>query len=334
MNFTKIAKLTFFAYFVVILAGGVVRMSGSGMGCPDWPKCFDRIVPPVSETELPENYKDIYREKRKQKLGRFVKFLKSIGFQKEAEELTANPEVLYEQDFNPFNTWTEYINRLTGAFSGGVTLIMVIWSFRFWKTRKILPVLSIFQLIVLGFQAWWGAMVVASNITPWVLTIHMILALVLVSVQLIIVRLSENAIFQKDKSITLWALVGLVVMLVQILAGTQVRQQIDELAKNFPRNEWIEYLGVVFKFHRSFANMVLLTSLAIVWRSYKTGRLSKKTILLAALVLMEIGAGIALSHFDMPPLFQPLHLWIGLAIFTVFLDIIFENETSCKKLNT
>ena len=26
--------------YIVILAGGIVRMTGSGMGCPDWPKCF------------------------------------------------------------------------------------------------------------------------------------------------------------------------------------------------------------------------------------------------------------------------------------------------------
>jgi cytochrome c oxidase assembly protein subunit 15 len=159
----------------------------------------------------------------------------------------------------------------------------------------------------------------------------MILALVLVSVQLIIIHLSENTRLITDRKKIVWVSLGLVFMLVQILSGTQIRQQIDELAKAFPREDWIQYLGVVFKFHRSFANLILLTALIIIWRSYKNrGKLQRKEVLLVTLVLMEIGAGIALSHFGMPPVFQPVHLLIGIAIFTAFLNIIFEPNHDAK----
>jgi len=39
-NFRLLTRLSLVLVYLVILAGATVRMTGSGMGCPDWPKCF------------------------------------------------------------------------------------------------------------------------------------------------------------------------------------------------------------------------------------------------------------------------------------------------------
>src|ERR1700733_13660826 len=117
-RFQKTILITIALLFILILAGAIVRSSGSGMGCPDWPKCFGRYVPPTSVSELPKDYKQKYVAGRLAKNQKFAKTLDVFGYSDLAKRIREDRSILVPEEFNGAKTWTEYVNRLIGVISG------------------------------------------------------------------------------------------------------------------------------------------------------------------------------------------------------------------------
>jgi heme a synthase len=180
-SFRKLVRSTLIAVYVLILVGGVVRSTGSGMGCPDWPKCFGNWSPPTSVNELPANYKEIYADYRHKKNERFAKYLKTFGFDETALKILNDESIKVEADFNPVKTWIEYLNRIVGVIIGFLIFLVFVYSLRYRKTDLRITGIAFLTFVLVGFQGWIGSIVVSTNLTPWTITVHMFLALVIVA---------------------------------------------------------------------------------------------------------------------------------------------------------
>jgi cytochrome c oxidase assembly protein subunit 15 len=314
-SFRRLTISTLVAVYVLILVGGVVRSTGSGMGCPDWPKCFGRWVPPSSVTDLPPNYKEIYAAYREKKNIRFAKYLTTLGMRETGERILNNPSVLLENDFNPTKTWIEYFNRIVGVIIGFLIFGVFLTSLKFRKTQLRLTLVSGLSFLLVAFQGWIGSFVVSTNLTPWTITVHMFLALVIVALLIYLVHQSS---FEKEIESSLgfwWLTACMAVLLVQILLGTQVREAIDQVATSAVREAWISNLGTEFLIHRSFSWIVLVLHVGLIVRLYKTEGSKSFALTLILLILGTILTGMGMAYFGVPAFLQPLHLLLATVTF-------------------
>jgi cytochrome c oxidase assembly protein subunit 15 len=347
-SFRSVSRLTVIAVYVLILVGGIVRSTGSGMGCPDWPKCFGSIVPPTSVDQLPSNYQEIYLEKRLAKNDRFVASLVKLGFEDTAKEIAEDKSILIEEEFNATKTWIEYLNRLLGVIIG-LLIVLTVWkSIPLWNVDRMIPILSISSLVLVLFIGWIGSIVVSTNLLSWIITVHMILALALVAI--LIIANHRSSSYTKSKSLKIYLpskvenilALGLFLVFVQVVMGTQVREQIDLVSNNLGnmlRGEWIELVGLNFLVHRSFSLLLLgVHILYFFWAFKYTIRRSQINLwsqALIGLILMEIATGIGMTYFGIPAFLQPLHLIFGSLIIGVQVILILQfRDQKYSRINT
>ena len=333
-RFRKIAKIALVLIYLVIIAGAVVRMTGSGMGCPDWPKCFGYYIPPTDISELQ------FKPNHDYKKG--IVIIVDEALQVATKDFTSgevrdtnNWEAYTAHDyaiFNPLHTWVEYINRLLGAISGLPILIFTILSIWLWKDKKRFLLLSVFTVFAMAFQAWLGKTVVDSNLAPYKLPIHMVMALVIVAVILYLIFASKitfkNQKFDKPFRNVL---IGVTLLtLIQIVLGTQVRQFVDVQNKLSGYFNWdFEALAPLeFYVHRSLSIAVLLLNLWLFLRNRKLQLGYRKFKLVMLCIGLEILTGIAMYYFDFPFTTQPLHLVIAAIMIGIQFYIILESNHS------
>lgn len=325
-RFRFVGILTVAAVYVLILVGGIVRSTGSGMGCPDWPKCFGTWVPPTNISQLPANYKEIYTAQRVAKNKKLAVRLEGLGFHQVAGDIFAHPSQYIETDFNPVKTWIEYVNRLIGALIGVFVFATVLFALPYWRRDRPVFWLALASFLLTGVQGWLGSLVVSTNLLPIMVTVHMGLALVIVGLLLYAVLRSQRSGIDAEERVRLLpgmkAVLAVAVLFTfcQIVLGTQVREEVDLLASAshyLGRAGWIDQLGFTFKVHRSFSILIVLLNAYLAYRLYTlpSRALRRLATAIVVLVVAEIVAGITLAYLAFPAFAQPIHLTLATVLF-------------------
>jgi cytochrome c oxidase assembly protein subunit 15 len=333
MNYIKINRrfgiLTISSVFLLLIAGGIVRSSGSGMGCPDWPKCYGGYLPPTCSCQLPNDYQEIYAKKRIQKAEKFSRLLSSLGFEKQAVLIMQDPGLYTPEVFNVQKAWTEYINRLIGVLSGLFSLIFFISLLKIRKQiSKTRFWTGIWGFVMMLFNAWLGSIVVATNLFPEIVTIHYLAAYaVLALFMLSIVNISLSVNNQRLLAYKWFFVFFIVMSLLQVVYGTQLRQVADKgmaTGQLFRGGEVnFDYMGNVFKMHWVLAvGLIFLSLLPLVFlRKQLERRWFVIISLLPVTLVIQYFSGVINLRSAFPMIPQVSHIFFAGLVFGITLYI-------------
>jgi len=296
--FQRMAWVTLVAILFLIWVGAMVRATDSGMGCPDWPTCFGRWVPPTDVSQLPADYKVIYADH---------------GYA--------------DNDFDPRKTWIEYTNRLTGTSIGLLIFITLILAWRIRAEHKRVLKMTFLTFLAVGLNGWLGSIVVKSNLHPAVITTHMLLSFAAIGclIAAIAAAMKSKQTYFSNTALKPLLVIAVVITVIQVTLGAQVREGVDQIAALaddfYAREGWVEQLGGVFVWHRLFAMVVLIVNALLVWRLLQQPTVHRFQHRIAWLIcfilLLIITVGLVMMVFSIPPLAQPVHLFLVVCLFSV-----------------
>jgi fused signal recognition particle receptor len=302
--FRKVTLFSVVLALIVIVLGAYVRLSGAGLGCPDWPGCYGQAV--VSDSEE----------------------FKSLALQ-------AFPD----KPLDTVKAWKEMSHRYLASFLGLMIVLLALTSWRVKHCRSAAVTTSVGLLFLVAIQAALGMWTVKMQVMPIIVTGHLLLGM-LTFWLLFWLHLRTNPEIDSIKpkaGLSLFAGFGMLILFLQIILGAWVSTNYAALAcSGFPQCNgywWPEanyqtalnlfnglltgYTGIISFDAQVAANMlhrvgalvcfVLLSAVMMSATSVKAPKpLRRAGLWLSVLLFIQIGLGIVSVTLAMP-------LWAGMA---------------------
>lgn len=342
MDTRRLATIALVCVYLVVIAGSIVRVTGSGMGCPDWPKCFGYVIPPVSQQTLTLEKEKHFLKGQMVILNDTLWVAQQDVVIKDNNELDRNIWKKYPKHdyaiFNPVHTWIEYINRLlTGVLGLPVLLLLVIsilnarktgnWKVVFWAGLT---------LVFMLYEAWLGKLVVDGELSNGKVTLHMLGSIGIVAA-LMMARVKSN-----HENVTIenierkWWVIGVALVMMQVILGTQLREEVDQIIKNgWERHQWIDQVllssgKIIFYVHRTFSWILVIY---LFWMANLLLKIKRNGVAggLMGLIVAEMLVGVFLNYFEFPAFAQPLHLVLSFALLGLLLDGLFSKSSGISQ---
>ncbi len=326
--------IAFILVFLVVLAGSVVRMTGSGMGCPDWPKCFGLLIPPTSEDQVKWTPNFEYQEGQmvieNDTLWQAQTTHVSSGDSFSSSEFWAHYTKHDYAEFNSFHTWVEYINRLLGALSGIPILLLFILSI---TSEKVVPiVLASGALLSVLFVSWLGKLVVDGNLIPFSVTIHAVCALGILAFLVGMMQYLKADQFAISDALEGLIITSFSLAFLQLVLGTQVREQVDVLLEQgITRPEILDSLPTWWKIHRTAVWPLILIHLAWAVPLLKVSELRKYAGLTIGIILTLATTGFLFVKLGFPAFIQPAHILLAFGLILVDLRVLLAIQIHRRK---
>src|SRR5699024_1024853 len=162
-------------------------------------------------------------------------------------------------------------NRLTGVVIGMLITATCLLSIRYRKSKPSVFYNSVAAFILVLFQGWLGGRVVETGLSEWLITIHMVLAMIIMTILLYATYKATEEHWkpiQLEQKTRYW-LFGLGVVLfmltmVQLVLGTEVREAVDRIKDIIPRELWLSQF-TIDEVHRTFSWVVVISGAALLW---------------------------------------------------------------------
>lgn len=302
-RYRRIVFLTWFLTLDLIMFGAFVRLTDSGLGCPDWPGCYGSVTP--------------------------IGALDSI---REAVKVMPDGPVTLPK------AWIEMIHRYVGALLGFLIIMIVALG---WRNRAVLgysPKLAIATLVAVCIQGAFGAWTVTHLLMPAVVTAHLFGGMTLLGMMTWLA--ARERTYAKPAAATLtyrlWAIFGVLLLAVQIVLGGWVSTNYAALAcMDFPtcHGSWIPEMDMRNGFsvvrglgempngemisqtaltaihwaHRNFAFVVFAVLGILAWRLLSDQGTRGPARLVLVLLGAQLFTGLTTIFFHWPLLIAVLH---------------------------
>jgi cytochrome c oxidase assembly protein subunit 15 len=229
--------------------------------------------------------------------------------------------------------WTEYANRLLGVTVGFFILGTTVSAWRHHRRDAHILWPTVIALLLTGYEGWLGGRVVEHALAPWIVTAHLVVAIVIV---LLLVYATVYAIYRRpaqtpgsrvarssaedargSRGAFVPAVIAMmVVTLVQVALGTQVRGNVDDaLHAGVVRDAALATVGWFDGAHRTAALLVMslaLIALLVLWAKHPGDRrLARWTYAVVGLAAAQIALGLLLAYVALAPAIQVAHLTVA-----------------------